>query len=234
MMEASTLSGPAQAAPEDMTVTDLVSLIEGSDTPDNQAQDAHDELEARADDGVEEAKAALESLGADAEVAEGAEQEFDGVTPEPEGSLPTAADDDGSDVDLSDGVELQLPGLEGVKLSFQGIGGKRPDESWLRVVGGAFAVPGTQFEKGQDVHVELRLRVTEVAFSDTLDTKTAQATTSKRNHKGRVIGAVVIEQSAMEKLNELTDAVNGFLDDTVSKSVLAGILGRDEPPSLMD
>jgi hypothetical protein len=148
--------------------------------------------------------------------------------------LPTAADDDGSDVDLSDGVELQLPGLEGVKLSFQGIGGKRPDESWLRVVGGAFAVPGTQFEKGQDVHVELRLRVTEVAFSDTLDTKTAQATTSKRNHKGRVIGAVVIEQSAMEKLNELTDAVNGFLDDTVSKSVLAGILGRDEPASLLD
>jgi hypothetical protein len=236
MMEASTLNPPAaNVAPEDLTVEQLVALAEGGgDISEARASDALDELEARADDGVEEAKAALESLGADAEVAEGAEQEFDGVTPEPEGSLPTAADDDGSDVDLSDGVELQLPGLEGVKLSFQGIGGKRPDESWLRVVGGAFAVPGTQFEKGQDVHVELRLRVTEVAFSDTLDTKTAQATTSKRNHKGRVIGAVVIEQSAMEKLNELTDAVNGFLDDTVSKSVLAGILGRDEPASLLD
>jgi hypothetical protein len=235
-MEASTLNPPAaNIAPEDLTVEQLVALAEGGgDISEARASDALDELEARADDGVEEAKAALESLGADAEVAEGAEQEFDGVTPEPEGSLPTAADDDGSDVDLSDGVELQLPGLEGVKLSFQGIGGKRPDESWLRVVGGAFAVPGTQFEKGQDVHVELRLRVTEVAFSDTLDTKTAQATTSKRNHKGRVIGAVVIEQSAMEKLNELTDAVNGFLDDTVSKSVLAGILGRDEPASLLD
>jgi hypothetical protein len=227
-MEASTLNPPADAdeatRPEDMTIPQLVELAEGGgEITEEQARDAHDELEARADDGVQEAKDALEQLGADAEVIEpvpAAEQ--------PAASLPEAADDDGSDVDLSNGVELQLPGLEGVKLSFAGIGGKRPDESWLRVVGGAFGVPNQQFEKGQDVHVELRLRVTEVAFSDTLDTKTAQATTSKRVHKGRVIGAVVIEQSAMEKLNELTDAVNGFLDRTVSESVLAGILGRDD------
>jgi hypothetical protein len=85
MMEASTLNPPAaNVAPEDLTVEQLVALAEGGgDISEARASDALDELEARADDGVEEAKAALESLGADAEVAEGAEQEFDGVTPEP-------------------------------------------------------------------------------------------------------------------------------------------------------
>jgi hypothetical protein len=47
-------------------------------------------------------------------------------------ALPVAADDDGGAVDLSDGVELQLPGLEGGGLiSFKGIGGKKPEESTL-------------------------------------------------------------------------------------------------------
>lgn len=172
-----------------------------------------------------EAEQAYEDRLADAREAEGLDADS---------ALPTAADDDGSDVDLSNGVELQFPGLESVKLSFSGIGGKRPDESKLRVVGGAFAVPGMQFEKGQDVHVELRLRVTEVAFADTLDTKTAQATTSTRNHKGRVIGAVVVEQSTIERFDSLRDAVDGFLDGTVSKSVLAGLLGRDDSPEAME
>lgn len=142
-----------------------------------------------------------------------------------ESALPVAADDAGGAVDLSDGVELQLPGLEGgVKLSFSGIGGKKPEESRLTVTGGSFSVPG-QFEKGDDVYAELKLRITEVAFADTLDSKTAQATTSKRKHKGRVIGAVVIERGAVEKLNELTAAVQGLLDGSVSEQTVRELVG---------
>jgi hypothetical protein len=146
---------------------------------------------------------------------------------DPVSALPVAADDDGSDVDLSAGVELQLPGLEGgVKLSFKGIGGKAPEESELRLVGGAFKVEG-QFEKGQDVYVEVRGRVQEVGFADVLDNKTAQATTSKRKHKARVIGAVVIAQSSREKLEELVAAVQGHLQGTVSDSVLEALVAGE-------
>lgn len=147
---------------------------------------------------------------------------------DPVSALPEAADASGRDVDLSEGLELQLPGLEGgLKLSFSGIGGKKPEESELRLVGGAFKVVG-QFEKGQDVFVEIRGRVTEVAFADVLDNKTAQATTSKRKHKARVLGAVVIEESAREKLDDLVLAVQGHLAGTVSDSVLAALVGADE------
>lgn len=147
---------------------------------------------------------------------------------DPTSALPEAADADGRDVDLSEGLELQLPGLEGgVKLSFSGVGGKKPEESELRLVGGAFKVEG-QFEKGQDVFVEVRGRVTEVAFADVLDNKTAQATTSKRKHKARVIGAVVIQESARAKLEDLVEAVQGHLAGTVSDSVLAALVGAEE------
>jgi hypothetical protein len=71
--------------------------------------------------------------------------------------------------------------------------------------------------------------VTEVAFSDTLDSKTAQATTSKRKHKARVIGAVVIEQGAVEKLEELDAAVQGLLDGSVSEATVRALVAEASP-----
>lgn len=189
-------------------------------------------------DAIEETRDAIVDAAADvrssAEEAGGGEHYADELAKareaeglDPTSALPEAADASGRDVDLSEGLELQLPGLEGgLKLSFQGIGGKKPEESELRLVGGAFKVVG-QFEKGQDVYVEVRGRVTEVAFADVLDNKTAQATTSKRKHKARVLGAVVIEESAREKLEDLVLAVQGHLAGTVSDSVLAALVGGD-------
>lgn len=179
------------------------------------------EAEREAKDALAEERAEQQELDeAAARRAElAAAREAEGL--DPHTALPTASDDDGSDVDLSMGVELQLPDLEGVKLSFQGIGGKRPEESEFRVVGGSFKVPG-QFEKGQDVFIEMRTRVSEVAFSDVIDNKTAQATTSKRKHKGRVLGAVVMDASSREKLDRLVD---GFSVGTIPADEVRRILG---------
>lgn len=208
----------------DLSIGALVALVSGGDTPADMHTEAVNELESRADDGIEEAAAALRELGHGEPPIEGALTDADrptGTELEAAG-LPTSADDDGGDVDLSEGIDLQIPGLEGgLRLSFSGIGGKRPEESELRVVGGAFKVPG-QFEKGQDVNVELRLRVVEVGFADVLDNKTAQAVTSKRKHRGRVLGAVVIDRSAQEKLAELVD---GFSVGTIPVDEVRRILG---------
>lgn len=145
--------------------------------------------------------------GAEELAAAREEEGLDPVT-----ALPVAADDDGSAVDISGGIELQIEGLESpARITFAKIGGKAPDESMVRIVGGAFAVP-RQFEKGEDLHIEIKGRVTGVAFDDTVDAKTAQATKSKRTHKARVIGAVLIARSTAEQLELLQAAVRDLLE----------------------
>lgn len=187
------------------------------------------ELQRRAKDGEEDAVEVLAALDEDeaarspedeqaaADAGEAwttddlkAEREAQGL--DGETALPKAADDDGSAVDISGGIELQIEGLESpAKISFAGVGGKKPDESWLRVVGGAFMVP-KQFEKGEDLFVELKLRVGGIAFDDKTDPKTAQATGCKRTHKGRVLGAVLIPRSSREQLELLQHAVRDLLE----------------------
>lgn len=138
-------------------------------------------------------------------------------------ALPVAADDDGSAVDISGGIALE--GLDEGQLSFSGVGGKKPSAGKLRVVGGAFDV-GRNLEKGSIVRVELALRVSGVGFDDVIDPKTTQPTDCTRAHKGRVIGAVLIDESLIEKHDALREAAQALLDgesgaDTVLRRLLA-------------
>lgn len=66
------------------------------------------------------------------------------------------------------------------------IGGKRPTDSELRVVGGAIKVRG-QFEKGQVIEARITLRVGEVAFRDKRDSQTDQVVDVVRAHKARIV-----------------------------------------------
>jgi hypothetical protein len=169
-----------------------------------------------------EARAALENEAAGFHDEVAAAREEEGL--DAESALPSAADDDGESRDISDGIKLG--GVEAGQLSFAGVGGKKPTGAKLRVVGGAFDVPAN-LEKGSIVHLELAVRIGGVSFDDTIDPKTTQATDCTRNHKGRVIGATVIDQGLIEKHDELRECVEGFLSGGVSRELLAAAVGVD-------
>jgi hypothetical protein len=134
-------------------------------------------------------------------------------------ALPTAADDAGdalpADVTVAGSAD---------QLSFAGIGGKKPEESKLRITGGAFAVEG-QFSKGEDIIIEVKARVGEVKFTDTVDSKTGQATSCTRGHSARVMGALVVDQDTAGALESLQEAVRGFLAGDVRETDLAALVG---------
>lgn len=72
----------------------------------------------------------------------------------------------------------------GGQLTF-GVGGKRPTDSSLRIVGGKIDVQG-QYEKGQTITATVELVIGEVSFRDRHDAKTGQVTGCDRAHKARI------------------------------------------------
>lgn len=71
------------------------------------------------------------------------------------------------------------------------VGGKRPDTSSLRLVGGKVNVDG-QYDKGQTIKLELTCEVSEVAFVDQRDSKTNQIIGCDRRHRARVVAVAVV------------------------------------------
>ncbi len=132
-----------------------------------------------------------------------------------EAARPVAADDDGAALP----ADISVSGSSG-QLSFGGIGGKKPEESKLRLTGGAFGVEG-QFGKGEDVIVEVKARIGEVKFTDTVDSATGQATACTRGHSARVLGAVVVPAGTIARLDALTLAVQEYLAGDISREALA-------------
>jgi hypothetical protein len=220
-MEAATMAPVGE-----MSADELAAAVRAGEQDEIGAERARKELERRAhQDGEEEAAEVLNGLLEEeqAELDAGGEIEassevLDGDAPpsyadelaaarEAEGldaktSLPTAADDSGSDPQ-----NLAIAG-DG-QLSWS-VGGKKPTSSKLRLTGGAFEVEGA-IPKGTLITVEVQARVGGVAFDDTVDPKTTQATSCTRNHKARIVGAVRVEKGTVDRLDELVDAVQAFL-----------------------
>lgn len=72
------------------------------------------------------------------------------------------------------------------------VGGKKPNTSSLRIVGGKVDVEG-QFKKGQKFQALVDLEVKEVGFVDQVDASTGQVIGCDRRQKARIIGISIPE-----------------------------------------
>lgn len=87
-------------------------------------------------------------------------------------------------------TELVIDGTG--QLSLTGIGGKSPTSASLVLSGGKVVVDSGQFEKGATVVVEVEAVVRQVAFVDSVDSKTGQVVSSDRKHTARIVGLRVV------------------------------------------
>jgi hypothetical protein len=146
---------------------------------------------------------------------------------DPVSALPTAADDDAGAADLvvdGDGTPLLFSGFA------KAIGGKKPSGSTMRLTGGAFELDGNAaYAKGSTQIFEVKAIVGEVAFRDKVDAKTSQAVDCARKHTGRIVGAVRVEASTIDRLEALQEAVRGFLAGDVKEAALAELVGARLP-----
>jgi hypothetical protein len=88
-----------------------------------------------------------------------------------------------------DGYEDEPEGLYTVsprQLSFD-VGGEKPTDSTLKVVGGQIEVRGS-FQKGERIRATIELTVGEVSFRDKRDSKTDEVVGCTRAHKARITG----------------------------------------------
>lgn len=94
-----------------------------------------------------------------------------------------------------DGEEARaaiLAGMEpGGQLTFN-VGGKQPDTSKLKLQGRSVEIPSAQLEKGDEVTIQARIRVSEIAFTDRIDSATEAVTGCTRKQVARIIGDVQV------------------------------------------
>jgi len=99
---------------------------------------------------------------------------------------------DGVDPDEAARAAAQLIGLaEGGQLSFA-VGGKKPDESKLKLAGRSISVPGAQLSKGEELTIQCRIRVGEIHFIDKVDSATEQVVGCTRKQVARIVGDVSV------------------------------------------
>lgn len=90
------------------------------------------------------------------------------------------------------------PVAEVPQLTFD-VGGKAPDGSTLRVVGGRIEIPG-EFEKGDMLKIEMLVEVRAVEFADEVDKKTNQVVGCERRHKASPVRPPSVRKAAAEDL----------------------------------
>jgi len=84
----------------------------------------------------------------------------------------------------------QMVGIEeGGQLTFS-VGGKRPDASKVQLRGRSVELPNAQLEKGGEVTIQARVRVSGIHFDDRIDAATEQVTGCTRKQVARIIGDV--------------------------------------------
>lgn len=84
------------------------------------------------------------------------------------------------------------------QLTFE-VGGKTPDGSSLRVVGGRIEIEG-QFEKGDMLKIEMLVEVRAVEFVDEVDKKTNQVVGCERRHKASPVRPPSVRSAGEEDL----------------------------------
>lgn len=87
-------------------------------------------------------------------------------------------------------AEATVLGMEQGQLSFA-VGGKKPDSSKLGLRGRAVSLPG-QFTKGDEVTVQMRIRIGEVHFVDKVDSQTEEVIGCTRRQIARIVGDLTI------------------------------------------
>jgi hypothetical protein len=104
------------------------------------------------------------------------------------GTHPEGIDPD----DAQTRAEATVLGMEEGQLTFA-VGGKKPDTSKLGLRGRAITLPG-QFQKGDEVTVQMRIRIGEVHFIDKIDSTTEEVTGCTRKQVARIVGDLQIVQ----------------------------------------
>lgn len=80
------------------------------------------------------------------------------------------------------------------------VGGKAPDGSTLRVVGGRIEIEG-QYEKGDMLKVEMLVEVRSVEFADEVDKKTGQVVGCERRQKAQPVRQPSVRRAGAEDLD---------------------------------
>lgn len=109
----------------------------------------------------------------------------------PDGNvLPVHPEGIGDDGEEAAPAEFTLVGLPNEQLSFS-VGGKKPTTSTFRLNGRSVTIPGN-LKKGEQVTLQIRVRIGGVHFDDKVDPSTDQVIDCTRKQIGRIIGNVLL------------------------------------------
>jgi HSP20 family molecular chaperone IbpA len=106
------------------------------------------------------------------------------ATPEPDGPN-RPQDEPGEPESAAPGEELYMEGDEGYLTT--DVGGKKPTDSKLQIVGRSVEIEG-QVKKGGRIRAIVELEVGAVKFQDKKDGQTGQVVASTRTHYASIVG----------------------------------------------
>jgi hypothetical protein len=117
-------------------------------------------------------------------------------TPLADATAPDGDDDPAEEQAPTPPMQIALPGTwEGIGTEF---GGKAPDRSEIRLLGGKMPLEGS-FAKGTEIDLHVRVKVTGVLGQDVVDAfGTVEGTT--RRHMARMISVRRVDASALPSL----------------------------------
>jgi hypothetical protein len=117
--------------------------------------------------------------------------EYESPDFDPDAHDPTATHpEDPDDTTDPTATDWEIVGMPSGQLSFN-VGGKKPDTSTLRLSAHEIAVPG-QVRKGDEVVIQVRIRVEQVVFRDRIDGATQQVIGCTRKQVARIVGPITV------------------------------------------